>query len=632
MFLDSNLAKSNQTNGILKLIKATWVFLIFLLSAELMAQTSFLKVDDAFKINELSKLTKDTYQITWQVEPGYYLYQKRFWLKDEESNKLNFSIRSKGVTKDDPNFGKVTVHYDAAKIQFKLKEEALTDNAIIMLGYQGCADAGLCYPPQKKQLRISDFENNTINQQLEETENSLNLVNQEPYVNQHQDLDDPDKIQTLLNDTKLTWLLIGFFVLGLGLSFTPCVLPMMPILAGIITRQGDSLSTKQGGGLALSYVLGMSFSYSMAGVLVGLFGAELNLQAKLQTPWVLIPMAALFAVLALSMFGAFDLKLPSFISQRLNTKQDNLNEKNTSINFSRYMNVGLMGAIAALVVSPCITAPLAGVLLYISSTGDAVLGASALFVLSLGMGVPLILLGIGGGKFLPKSGIWMIEVKTFFGIVLAGMAIFLLSRILADNISMLLICILITFYLIHLLHLVLGKETNLVKHFMLTIIFFISLYVVSLYVSILAGQNTPVTPLAFLANKDVSNNIISVDNETPKLFTRYTDVEAMEQDIANNAGTPYMIDLYADWCASCQDLEKDVFHKESIMSLKGQVNFYQLDITDNTDIHSSYMASNALFGPPSMMFFDSKSREVARFQGVPSLERVISFLQKAQLK
>ena len=591
-----------------------------------MAQTNFLKVDDAFKINELSQISEDTYQITWQVEPGYYLYEKRFWLKDKESNKLDFIIRPVGVIKDDQNFGKVTVHYDTAKIQLKLEKQVLINNSSIMLGYQGCADAGLCYPPQKKQLNLNDFKaltNNQANHQIEENSPQLKLT-------QKQNFEDTNDIQALLNDTKLTWLLIGFFLLGLGLSFTPCVLPMMPILAGIITRQGDSLSAKQGGGLALSYVLGMSFSYSVAGVLVGLFGAELNLQAKLQTPWVLIPMASLFLLLALSMFGAFDLKLPDFISQKLNSKQDKLNDKADRISIPRYLNVGLMGAIAALVVSPCITAPLAGVLLYISSTGDAALGASALFVLSLGMGVPLILLGVGGGKFLPKSGIWMIEVKIFFGLVLTGMAVYLLSRILSESISMLLICILIVFYLIHLLQLILGKQTNLVKNLMLTIIFFVSLYVVSLYVSILAGQNTPVTPLAFLANNDSSQGQTNDNALKPTLFSRYIDVEAMEKEIASNTGTPYMVDLYADWCASCQDLEKDVFHKESIMALEGKVNFYQLDITDNTSAHSAYMASKALFGPPSMMFFDSNSREVARFQGVPSLERVISFLQKAQ--
>lgn len=598
-----------------------------------MAQTNFLKVDDAFKINELSQISENTYQITWQVEPSYYLYEKRFWLKDKESNKLDFIIRPEGVIKDDPNFGKVTVHYDTAKIQFKLEKQVLTDNSSIILGYQGCADAGLCYPPQKKQLNLNDFKaltNSQANHQIEENSQQLKLADKKSKLTQKQNFEDTNDIQALLNDTKLTWLLIGFFLLGLGLSFTPCVLPMMPILAGIITRQGDNLSAKQGGGLALSYVLGMSFSYSVAGVLVGLFGAELNLQAKLQTPWVLIPMASLFLLLALSMFGAFDLKLPDFISQKLNSKQDKLNDKEGRISIPRYLNVGLMGAIAALVVSPCITAPLAGVLLYISSTGDAALGASALFVLSLGMGVPLILLGVGGGKFLPKSGVWMVEVKIFFGLVLTGMAVYLLSRILPESISMLLICILIAFYLIHLLQLILGKKTNLVKNLMLTIIFFVSLYVVSLYVSILAGQNTPVSPLAFLALKDSSQGQTNDNPFKPSLFSRYIDVEAMKKEIASNTGTPYMVDLYADWCASCQDLEKNVFHKERIMALKGKVNFYQLDITDNTSAHSAYMASNGLFGPPSMLFFDSSSREVARFQGVPRLESVISFLKKAQ--
>jgi thiol:disulfide interchange protein DsbD len=403
---------------------------------------------------------------------------------------------------------------------------------------------------------------------------------------------------------------------------------MMPILAGIITRQGNGVSSKQGGFLALSYVLGMSVSYSIAGVLVGLFGAELNLQAKLQTPWVLIPMASVFFLLALAMFGAFEIKLPNTMSEKLNAKQDRLTRLNTSNHMTRYLNVALMGAISALVVSPCVTAPLAGVLLYISGTGDALLGAAALFILSLGMGVPLILMGIGAGKLLPKSGAWMIEVKTFFAIILTATGIYLLARVLPENLITLMICILLLFSSLHLYNLLKNKENHGLKNLLISFLGLSIGYTMALFIGVLVGEIKPLTPLSFLT-AHVTNN----QNDNPSLiedslFVRFNRVDKMQEAIKNQPELAYMIDLYADWCTSCKDIEREIFDHPSIKSYQGNMLFYQLDITENLKEHTDYMSQNSLFGPPSMLFYTKSAIEVGRYQGEPTLKNVIGFIEK----
>ncbi len=592
-------------------------------SVGISAQTAFLKVDNAFKFSGIEQINETEFEASWTIEAEYYLYQKRFKLSLGGNDTIPLQFEKAGKLKQDANFGKVRVFYHEAKFKFTLDDSQLAQTIPLTLIYQGCADAGLCYPPQTRLIELKDIK--PFNQPY----NALKGIkkNDTPEL---EILTPSNSIETLLNGASLIWVLIGFFVLGLGLSFTPCVLPMMPILAGIITRQGDNLSSKQGGLLALFYVLGMSLSYSIAGVLVGLFGAELNLQAKLQTPWVLIPMASIFFLLALSMFGAFEIRLPGFISEKLNSKQDDLTHSNKSNRSSRYFNVALMGAIAALVVSPCVTAPLAGVLLYISGTGDAVLGASALFALSLGMGVPLLLLGIGGGKFLPKSGVWMIEVKTFFAIILTAMGIYLLSRVLPENLITLMVCTLLLFYSLHLFNLLKNKENQALKNLSISIIGLTLVYTLALFISILAGEIKPFEPLSFLVSETSNNQTLdSVDNQD-RLFVRFERVDKMEDAIKKHPKTAYMIDLYADWCTSCKDIEREIFEHPSIRAYQGRMLFYQLDITENEKEHTDYMTNKALFGPPSMIFYNKDAQEVGRYQGEPSLNDVIAFIEKTQ--
>ena len=600
------------------------------LSSSLIASNSFLKVNDAFVFEGVEQVDNTSYRASWRIEPGYYLYQSKINVSINKATNLPISFISKAKIKADPYFGDVSVFYEKAKLTFELDKNVFSSSDGISISYQGCADAGLCYPPQTIVLPFSKVQNKRVEEIVNSkvsTQTDLTKINSSKPALQSS-VNNP--ATELLDKASFLLILLGFFALGLGLSFTPCVLPMMPILAGIITRQGKGLTTKQGGLMAFSYVMGMSLSYSLAGVLVGLFGAEFNLQTKLQSPWVLIPMAGIFFLLALSMFGAFDIKLPSFISQKLNAKQDKISNEQAPLTLIRYFNVALMGAIAALVVSPCVTAPLAGVLLYISSTGDALLGAISLFVLSLGMGVPLILLGLGGGRLLPKSGVWMLEVKTFFALMLSAMGIYLLARILPENIILILITILVLFYSIHLINFIRDKPNSGLKNLFISLIILSLIYVFSLFISVLAGQVTPLKPLSFLVTKQISMNE-QRDQKHESIFTRFESVEAMNQAILANEHVPYMIDLYADWCASCQELEEKVFANEQILNFKSKVKFYQLDITKNLNEHTQFMQANNLFGPPSMLFYNGSQTEVERFQGEPSVEDVKQFLENTLL-
>jgi thiol:disulfide interchange protein DsbD len=431
---------------------------------------------------------------------------------------------------------------------------------------------------------------------------------------------DAGAIASLLANSEGYWVVLTFLVLGLGLTFTPCVLPMVPILAGIIAGQGEKITVRKGVGLSAAYVLGMSVTYTIAGVLVGYFGAKMNLQASLQSPLALIIFASLFSVLALSMFGFYELQLPSFLRDRL----DRMGQKSKG---GQYMGVALMGLISALVVSPCVSAPLAGALVYISTTGDALLGGASLFALSLGMGLPLILVGAGGGQWLPRAGGWMLEVKAFFGVLLLGVAISLLSRLLPGTITLLLWALLAIVYAVHLggfgQNTVLSGWGKTRRGLSIALL----VYGISLLLAGLAGQNDPLRPLAF-ASAPTSQNI---QHEQP-LFSRYDSVVALKaaMEQANQQHKPVVIDLYADWCASCKVMEKEVFNRPSVKSFADKIVFLQLDITDNNQEQSAFLQEHGLFGPPSLLFYQANGQELdsARIQGELGPQQFIQQVQK----
>ncbi|MBR7890103.1 protein-disulfide reductase DsbD [Marinomonas sp. A79] len=584
------------------------LFSTLFLSVNAHADTTFLTPAEAFVV----QVDDNKRDVTWTIAEGYYLYEAQVKVSlttpalSDSQTALPFEFTTTPEIKDDPNFGRVKVFHQTMGIRIAPLIELTNGNtndktSDIKVTYQGCAEAGLCYPPQT--ITISSADSIPSADSISSAGTAFQSSGEEGKL-----------VELLLNGNRI-WVLLTFFVLGLGLTFTPCVLPMIPILAGIIVGQAGTITTKKGFFLSLSYVLGMSVSYSAAGVLVGVFGAQLNLQALFQTPVVIVIFSLLFVLLSLSMFGFYELQLPVFLRDRL----DRLSQKSVG---GPYIGVGIMGAISALIVSPCVSAPLAGALIYISTTGDAVLGGSILFVMSLGMGVPLLLVGLGGGKYLPKAGMWMMQVKAAFGVVLLGVAIALLSRIVADTISVLLwatLCVLYAVYLSPFQSTETGGS-KIRQGAALMLLF----YGLSLLSSSLAGQASLTTPLAYL-NSSVAS--ASKENNGP-LFNRTADVDTLKRALsqAKLEGKTVVVDIYADWCTSCLEMEEQVFARRELQPYRNTTVFLQLDITDNTPTQQDFLGNYGIFGPPTVLFFSKHGEVVALRQGAldfPTFQQLV---------
>ncbi|HEY0634378.1 MAG TPA: protein-disulfide reductase DsbD, partial [Gammaproteobacteria bacterium] len=380
------------------------------------AQDELLEADQAFQASAIA-LDGQTLQINWVIAPGYYLYRDRlkFELLDAEGITLGAPQIPQGEEKEDEFFGRIQVFHNSVEVRLPLTRTATAPTALtLQLGYQGCAELGVCYPPIKQKLAI-DLPAAGV------------AVEGKPSGAAPQSEQDSLAASLKSGDTLATLLL--FFGLGLLLAFTPCVFPMIPILSSIIVGHGEKITTRKAFTLSLVYVLAMALTYTVAGVIAGLFGA--NLQAAFQNPWILGSFSALFVLLALSMFGFYELQLPSAL-------QSKLSEISNKQQGGHLAGVAIMGLLSALIVGPCVAPPLMGALIYIGQTGDAVLGGLALFALSLGMGAPLIAIGTSAGKLLPRAGGWMDAVKAVFGVLMLAVAIWMLERILPPIIIMVL--------------------------------------------------------------------------------------------------------------------------------------------------------------------------------------------------
>ena len=359
--------------------------------------------------------------LNWQINEGYYLYRHRFDIKlaGQDSSLLEASSLPEGKPKVDEYFGEVEAYYYQAEMKLPLTASAplQSSDVLLALNYQGCAEAGLCYPPQTRYVRINNGEVSiSKDSPLAAAVVSAPLTAEQGFTE-------------LLENAGLASIIGLFYLAGLALTFTPCVLPMVPILSSIIMGSSEPPGRKRAFALSLTYVLAMASTYALAGTLTGYFGAELNLQAKLQSPVTLSVFAALFVILSLAMFGLYELRLPAFVQDRLNR----ISQKQSGGN---YLSVGVIGVLSSLIVSPCVSAPLAGALVYISVTGDPGLGGLALLALGSGHGTPLLIIGTLGAEILPRAGQWMDQVKVAFGILLLGVAIWMLSRFIPGPISL----------------------------------------------------------------------------------------------------------------------------------------------------------------------------------------------------
>ncbi|MCZ0943836.1 MAG: protein-disulfide reductase DsbD, partial [Gammaproteobacteria bacterium] len=555
-------------------------------------EPEFLPVDEAFA---LSTETADDGALLayWDMPDGYYLYRHRFdfTLKDPEAAVLGPAELPPGKDKVDEYFGAVEVYYH--RVQARVPIGDAQGPVEVGISYQGCAEAGLCYPPERRWVVVDAAFAPPAAPAAESAATSGVPATEE------------QRLASALAERGLLLAMALFFIGGIGLAFTPCVLPMVPILSSIIVGDTQTPTRWRAFSLSLAYVLGMAFTYATVGTLMGLFGASLNLQAALQSPPVLIVFAALFALLSLAMFGFYELRLP----QRWQNALDALGGR---VGGGKHFGVMVMGALSALVVSPCVSAPLAGALIYISASQDAVLGAAALLALGLGMGVPLLIIGSSGGHLLPRAGAWMNAVKAVFGVGLLAVAIWLLERVVPGPVSLVLWAALLIGCGAYLGGLDAAAKAGW-GNFRKATGFAAAIYGALLLIGAASGANDPLRPL---------QHFTAAPSAEDGGELQWRPVGSLEDvragiDAGAGAGRLTLLDLYADWCISCKIMERSVFPAPAVASRLAEFHLLRADVTANDAQDKELLNAFGLFGPPSLVFFDRNGRELKtlRVQG-----------------
>ena len=537
-------------------------------------ENQILTPDQAFKL-ELSAVDKNTLNANFTIATGHYLYRDR--IKFEAANAQLEVLLPKGEIKKDTHFGEVEIFHQSFTAPIKLSGlPANGDKISIQATYQGCSEKGLCYSPIHK----------TLNLALATQSTSASVTD--------------DQATSLLKGGKLWLIVIGFFGFGLLLALTPCVLPMIPILSGIIV--GDkkahhhATSRLHAFNLSLAYTLGMALSYTLAGIAAGLSGQLLS--SALQSPWVLGFTALIFVFLAFSMFGFYELRLPSSLENRM------VNVAN-GIKGGQFIGVFTMGVLSALIVSPCVAAPLAGALIYISQTHDVWLGGIALFSLSIGMGVPLLLIGASAGHVLPKAGPWMTLVRNFFGLLMLSVAIYMISPVIPASVQLLLWAALLIIPAIYLRALdSLPIDATIAPRLWKGIGIILLALGLTLIIGAASGAKSALAPLA---NLMASKQTISPSSIA---FTRIHSLAELEAGIQNAKGKTVMLDFYADWCVACKELEQFTFSDSAVKAALKDTMLLQADVTNNTPEEIALLNRFKLFGPPGIIFFNKQGHEI----------------------
>lgn len=495
-----------------------------------------LPVDQVFQVT-VQRLNTKTLTARWTIKPGYYLYRDKIHFESTPI-RINSVVFPKGIIKHNQFIGKYEVYQGHVVTLLKFSNPLPNQNLDMEIHYQGCAIAGFCYPPVIKHITLthSGMSVNEINSMADNQQNALS-ANHQTQGATIKNASEQSKILSLLAGHNIFWTLISFFGFGLLLSLTPCVLPLIPVLSAIILGQ-KQLTTPKAFSLSITYVLAMALTYAVAGIFAGLAGSYL--QAFLQSPWVIIIVCALFVGLAFSLFGFYELRLPASWQEKLihitNRQQG-----------GNYIGVALMGCLSTLVISPCVTAPLVGVLTYIGNTGNALLGGLALFVLGLGSGVPLLIIGTSAGKWLPKSGPWMNGIKIFLGILMLIMAVWLLARILPTNSR--------PFRLLH------------------------------------------------------PNQVVSSETSNFQTIKSISDLNlALKQ--AKQQNKPVLLDFFANWCLSCKEMERVVFTAPPVKSLMSHFILLRADVTANDEIDKALEHKFHVIAPPTLLFFAPNGQEL----------------------
>lgn len=593
------------------MMKKLFIFLVCCLTA-MAAQadlfnnkTKFLPVDQAFQLDV--QRSDAGVSMQWQIAENYYLYQ----------DKLAFSVNGKPVENtpqflssaeqyEDPYFGLVTIFKHDLNLTLPLKDPQPQD--LLEVTYQGCAK-GFCYPPETKQFQLGDLSSNISASHEMQNSVETHQPSQSAVENANVFSSQQNQLAESLSQSK--YAMLWFFVLGIGLAFTPCVLPMLPLLSAIVIG-GRKEETSNWRALALSfvYVQGMALTYTLLGLVVVLIG--LPFQIALQSPYVLIGLSIVFVLLALSMFGLFTLQLPS----SLQTKLTQFSQQQKS---GAFFGVFVMGAIAGLVASPCTSAPLSGALLYVAQSGDFVIGALTLYLLALGMGLPLILITVFGNKILPKSGAWMENVKTAFGFVMLALPIFLISRIIPSMWEPRLWALLGVSFFIWLATQMRSSGIGL----FFRIVFFVAAMVSAQPLQNWVWQDNATTSQATNAQSAVKNSLVF------QQISNYDELQAVLKQHPNKIA---MLDLYADWCVACKEFEHKTFADPQVQSALSDVLLLRVDMTNNSESNRTLMKALAVTGLPTIIFFNQQGEEIQaqRITGFLPAEAFMATLNTAK--
>lgn len=576
------------------------------------AADDYLQPEQAFRL-AVARLGPGELQLSWTIAPGYYLYRDRMVVTTSPPGGRVETVRPTGTPKDDPNFGVMDVYHDTVTMNV-----VATGADALDVTWQGCADAGLCYPPQTQTIRVADVASPTASTSTPVASVQPQVQGSAGFWNSVSSSD--TRITQWLGERSLGWTLSLFYLLGIALAFTPCVLPMLPIVSGMVV--GSRAPPRRAFALSMAFVLPMALTYSALGVVAAQAGA--NLQAMLQNAWTMFVLGGVYVVLALGMFGVFTLQLPARL-------RDKLDGASRGLRVGSLQGAAAMGVLSALLVGPCMTAPLAGVLLYIAQSGNVMQGALLLAALGLGMGTPLVIVGTLGSRFLPKPGPWMDRVKAALGFVLLGTAVWMLERVVPAPAALLMWGALLLAVAVTLLHaasrgaIVVSASASPNLLAVRTLAVLAGLWGSAMVLGAAGGQVDPWRPLPLSVASaaspgDTTTNLrFEAINSEPDLQARLVAARAV--------GQPVLVDFYADWCVSCKAIEKEVFGDARVQRSLAGVLLLRADVTAIDAPQRELMRTHQVIGPPTVMLFDASGRERrdARLVGEFTVEQ---FLQR----
>ncbi len=572
-----------------------------------------LPADEAFSF-ATKRIDPNTLTIQWHIKPGYFLYKNSIAVISEQDSKFHLG----DIQYPEPQLkvNRQGQQFLVYRNQLTLTVPVLNENSgenLIESHFQGCSDDGFCYPPDVKQIKLSfNPQRELVNVSVEPQEDRIasnnpttELVHLAQNANQAAQTD----FNLLFSSSSSIWIMISFFGFGLLLAFTPCVLPMVPVLSSIIVGHGHDISTRKAFFLSLSYVLSMSITYGVIGAVIASLGS--NLQVVMQSPWAIVSFSLVFVLLALSMFGLYELRLPQ-------SWQAGLAKITRGQSNGHYLSAAIMGCMSTLILSPCVTAPLIGALTYIAQTGDMLLGLLSLFFLGLGMGTPLLLVGASAGKLLPKAGVWMNAVKTCFGVLLLGIAIYLISRLIPAALTMALWALLCIFSGVA-LNPFNSQKTNPLKQGLGIILL---CYGVFILYGTSAGHTNPLKPLeAHQTRPQPASPVVVVKT-----------INAAKQALAQakQDNRPVLVDFYADWCVSCKILAQTTLQNKAVLNELQRVQLIQIDITENNQESHDLLSYFKIIAPPTFLFYDGQGRLLTQFNlvGEISAEVLLERLKK----